>query len=438
MERRYLPGLVGRGYADFWRCRKRYRVVKGGKASKKSSTAALWFIYHLMKYPGTNLLVVRRVGQTHRDSTFAQLKWAITRLGADRLWQAVEHPLELRYRPTGQKILFRGMDNVDKLASATVADGCLCWVWIEEAYEIESEADFDRLDLSVPRGEVPPPLFKQTTLTFNPWSGTHWLRRRFFEREQENVLTMTTNYLLNEFLDEADRAVFEEMKRRQPRRYAVAGLGEWGVCEGLVFHRWRVEDFDREALKREKHLRHVFGLDYGYTNDPTAFIALAEDRDTGRLYVYDEHYQRKMLNRDIAAMLLRRGYGKEKIRADSAEPKSNDDLKRLGIRRLTPAAKGRDSVLHGIARLQEYEILVHPACIHTAAELAAYRWKTDSDGTPGNYPEDANNHLIDAMRYAMEELSRCPARGEHPAGTGRILLSAGISAEDMKGGWNAG
>ena len=103
------------------------------------------------------------------------------------LWQAVEHPLELRYRPTGQKILFRGFDNADKLASTTVSHGYLCWVWVEEAFETNSEAEFDRLDLSVPRGEVPPPLFKQTTLTFNPWSRNHWLRRRFYEREQEPV-----------------------------------------------------------------------------------------------------------------------------------------------------------------------------------------------------------------------------------------------------------
>lgn len=152
MARVYLPEVVGGGYGAFWRCRRRYRVVKGGKASKKSSTAAIWFILHLMKMPGANLLVVRQVYRTHLDSTYAQLRWAIRRLRVEHLWQACKSPLELIYRPTGQRILFRGFDDVNKLASTTVERGWLCWVWVEEAYELDSEAEFDRLDLSVPRG----------------------------------------------------------------------------------------------------------------------------------------------------------------------------------------------------------------------------------------------------------------------------------------------
>ena len=433
----YLPAVVGRGYRDFWHCRKRYRVVKGGKGSKKSSTAALWYIYHLMKYPQANLLVVRQVYRTHRDSTFAQLKWAISRLGVEQYWQAVEYPLELRYRPTGQRILFRGFDDADKLASTTVSSGCLCWVWIEEAFEIRSEEAFDRLDLSAPRGEVPPPLFKQTTLTFNPWSGEHWLRRRFFETDSPQVLAMTTSYLCNEFLDEEDRAVFDAMKRHQPQRYAVAGLGQWGVCEGLIYTDWRAEAFDIEAIKRNGDLRQIFGLDYGYSNDPTAFIAAAADVRERRLYLYDEHYERKMLNSDIAAMIRRKGYAKERIRADAAEPKSNEDLRRRGIPRVTAARKGPDSVINGIARIQEFSLIVHPRCIHTAAELASYVWKKRGDGTALNYPEDDNNHLMDALRYAMEDV-----RAGKPAGAiveeRRGEINAGIYPDDMIGGWMSG
>ena len=157
----YLPDVIGQGYGDFWRCQKRYRVLKGGKGSKKSTTTALNHIVRLMQYPDANLLVVRKVGDTHRSSTFAQLRWAIRRLGVDAYWRATTSPMELTYTPTGQKILFRGMDDPLKLASTTVDHGVLCWVWIEEAYEIDNEADFDKLDLSVPRGNVPPPLFKQ-------------------------------------------------------------------------------------------------------------------------------------------------------------------------------------------------------------------------------------------------------------------------------------
>ncbi len=405
----YMPAVVGGGYGEFWRCRRRYRVVKGGKASKKSSTAALWFIYHLMKYPGSNLLVVRNVYRTHIDSTFAQLRWAIRRLQVEHLWRATREPLELCYKPTGQRILFRGLDNVEKLASTTVEQGVLCWVWVEEAFEIAREADFDKLDLSMPRGEVPPPLFKQTTVTFNPWNSSHWLKGRFFDRESPEVLALTTNYLGNEFLDDTDRQIYERMRQENPRRYAVAGLGDWGHSEGLVFENWEVAEFPLSELHREG-LRHIFGLDYGYTNDPTAFIAAAVEEEAKRLYVYDEHYERRMLNGDIAAMLERKGYRKERIRADSAEPKSNDDLRRLGITRLQPAGKGRDSVLAGISRLQEYRIIVHPRCVHTAEELAAYVWESAGEGVFCNRPCDRDNHLMDALRYAMEDLPRPTAQ----------------------------
>lgn len=406
----FLPAVVGGGYGAFWRCRKRYRVVKGGKASKKSSTAALWYILHLMKYPGANLLVVRQVYRTHADSTYAQLRWAIRRLRVEHLWRAGREPLELTYLPTGQRILFRGLDNVEKLASTTVERGVLCWVWVEEAFEISREADFDKLDLSVPRGEVPPPLFKQTTLTFNPWNANHWLKSRFFDQPQPDVLAMTTDYRCNEFLDEADRRLYARMREENPRKYAVAGLGEWGHSEGLVFENWLVEAFSLQELRREG-VRHIFGLDYGYANDPTAFIAAAVEEEKKRLYIYDEHYATHMLNGDIAAMLREKGYQKERIRADSAEPKSNEDLRRLGIRRLVAAGKGRDSVNAGIARLQEYRLLVHPRCVHTAAELGAYCWQAGGrEGEFLNQPRDRDNHLMDALRYAMEDMPRAAPR----------------------------
>ncbi len=402
----YLPDIVGGGYRRFWDCRLRYRVVKGGKASKKSSTTALWYIYHLMKYPDANLLVVRNVHRTHVDSTYAQLRWAIRRLGVDHLWHAGREPLELCYTPTGQRILFRGLDNVEKLASTTVDKGYLCWVWLEEAFEIAREADFDKLDLSVPRGEMPPPLFKQTTITFNPWNEAHWLKGRFFDRTDPQVLAITTDYRCNEFLDDTDRHIYERMRETNPRQYAVAGLGQWGHSQGLVFENWSVEAFSLGDLRREG-VHHIFGLDYGYTNDPTAFIAAAVEERTKRIYVYDEHYEKRMLNEAIATMIKGKGYQKERIRADAAEPKSNDDLRRLGLTRLQPAVKGRDSVLAGIARLQEYRILVHPRCIHTAEELGAYCWQEDGrEGVYRNTPCDRDNHLMDALRYAMEDVHR--------------------------------
>ena len=391
-----LKETVGGGYDEFWNCKSRYRVLKGGKGSKKSTTTALNLIYRLLKYPESNILVVRAFMNTHRDSTFAQLKWAQNALSVSHLFKNTVSPLEMTYIPTGQKILFRGFDDVLKLASTTVEKGYLCWVWIEEAYEIESESDFEKLDLSVPRGNIPESLFKQTTLTFNPWSEKHWLKSRFFDTESPDTKSFSTNYLINEFLDDTDRAVFEKLKREHPRRYRVAGLGEWGVSEGLVFENW-VEGIPDLS---SGEWRAFFGLDYGYTTDPTAFIAIKVNPAEKIIYVFDEFCETRMLNCDIANKIISMGYGKERIRADSAEPKTNDDLRRLGLLRLQPSVKGRDSVINGIMNISEYKIFVDPKCKNTLSELSSYCW----DKSLPNTPVDKNNHLMDALRYAFYDV----------------------------------
>lgn len=175
-----LPQCIGKGYKQFWNFKGRYRVVKGSRASKKSKTTALWYIYNMMKYNKANLLVVRKTFRTLKDSCYTELKWAAKRLCVDHLWEFTKNPLEATYTPTGQKIYFRGLDDPLKVTSVTVDVGALCWMWVEEAYEITKEADFDILDESI-RGEVPDGLFKQVTLTFNPWNERHWLKKRFFD-----------------------------------------------------------------------------------------------------------------------------------------------------------------------------------------------------------------------------------------------------------------
>lgn len=421
-----LSSVIGGGYTSFWNSKRRYRILKGGKASKKSTTTALNMIYRLMKYPQSNLLVVRRVMNTHRDSTFAQLKWAQERLRVEALWQNNVSPMEMTYLPTGQKILFRGFDDVLKLASTTVSKGYLCWVWIEEAFEIDSEADFDKLDMSVPRGDIPTDLFKQTTLTFNPWSETHWLKKRFFDKKSPDTSTYSTNYLINEFLDDTDRNVFERMKKENPRRYEVAGLGNWGISEGLVYENWVVGE-SPERQGEEWQWKSFFGLDYGYSNDPTAFIAFKVNPISKQIYVFDEFCRTKMLNCDIAEEIRRRGYAKERIRADCAEPKSNDDLRRLGIQRIMPSVKGRDSILNGIARISEFSITVSPSCVNTAAELSAYVYDDKLRENGLKLPKDCNNHLCDAMRYAFEDVKYF-----HPDTVGK---NSGFYSEEFRKGW---
>jgi len=274
-----LSAIIGKGYEAFWQDHSRYIAVKGGKASKKSTTVALRFLYLLMRYPQSNLLVLRRVAETNRFSTLEQMKKAAAMLGVEHLFSVTLNPMEMTYRPTGQKILFRGLDDAQKLASLTLSTGALCWVWLEEAFEVESEAEFDRLDLSVPRGQMPEGLFKQTVLTFNPWDANHWLKGRFFDSpDDETKHTYTFTYLQNEWLDAADLAVYERMKRENPMAYRVAGLGEWGVPGGQIFTRFRqgpptedmVSGLDPAsgrtvtAFAKAENWRLCVGLDFGY------------------------------------------------------------------------------------------------------------------------------------------------------------------------------
>lgn len=410
-----LPEVVGRGYATFWNFKGRYRVCKGSRASKKSKTTALWYITNMMKYPDANLLVIRKTYRTLKDSCFTELKWAIKRLQVEAWWEIKESPLEMTYIPTGQKIYFRGLDDPLKVTSITVENGVLCWAWIEEAYEVMNESDFDTLDESI-RGEVPEGLFKQWTITFNPWNERHWLKKRFFDVDDDNVLAITTNYMCNEWLDESDKKLFETMKKNNPRRYSVAGLGNWGIVDGLVYENWREEAFTPISQKEYNKLddrndkkyvildslKTTSGLDFGYTNDPTAFFMGFLDLENKKLYVWDEMYKKGLSNKAIHNEIVTMGYSKERITGDCAEPKSIDELKALGLR-IRGAKKGKDSVMNGVQWIQDLEIIIHPRCINFLTEISNYTWETDKFGKKLNKPIDDFNHLMDAMRYALEE-----------------------------------
>lgn len=394
----FLPDVVGKGYGTYWNYKGRYRVCKGSRASKKSTTTAMNLIYRIIEYPESNALVVRKTYRTLLDSCFAQLKWAVNRLGVKDYFDFKLSPLEIIYKPTGQKILFRGLDDPLKVTSVTVDVGSLCFLWIEEAYEIMSESDFDMLDESI-RGEVPKGHFKQITLTFNPWNERHWIKGRFFDKVDKDVLAITTNYTCNEWLDRSDLNVFERMKTNNPRRYQVAGLGNWGIVDGLVYENFEERLFTLEEIKDYKT---VAGLDFGYTNDPTAFFIGFLDKKGSILYVWDEMYKKALSNKKIYENIKNTGYSKERIIADSAEPKSIDELKGYGLR-IKGAKKGKDSILNGIQWIQDLKIVIHPRCNNFLTEISNYQWDKDKFGKVLNRPVDDFNHLLDAMRYALED-----------------------------------
>lgn len=192
------------------------------------------------------------------------------------------------------------------------------------------------------------------------------------------------------------------MRETNPRRYKVAGLGDWGIVEGLVYENWEEKVFDASEVSRRLNVQSAFGLDFGYTNDPSALFCGLVDTVAREIYVFDEMYKKGMTNEAIYQEVSRMGYSKERITADSAEPKSIVQLRGLGLPRIHAAKKGRDSVMNGIQLIQDYKIIVHPRCVNFLTEISNYTWDKDKFDNTINKPIDDFNHLMDAMRYAME------------------------------------
>lgn len=398
-----ISKIIGKGYNKFWHNKSFYRAVKGSRGSKKSKTAAINFIYRIMKYPWANLLVVRRYSNTNRQSTFTDLKWAAHQLKVGHLFKFNESMPEITYMPTGQKILFRGLDDPLKITSIAVDVGMLSWALFEEAYQIEDVAAFDTVVESIRGGNESPDFFKQITVLFNPWSENHWLKREFFDEEtkRSNTLSLTTTFRVNEWLDDVDRQRMEDLYTTNPRRARIVCDGEWGVAEGLVFENFSVKDFDIEDKIREIQ-ETTHGMDYGFTNDPTTEVSSIVDLDKKEIWIYDEHYEKAMTTDAIYKMLERKGLLKSSITGDSAEPRLISELVGKGARRLHKSVKGAGSINQGILFLQGFKIYIHPSCENTIEEFNTYIFKQNKEGKWLNEPIDDNNHVIDALRYSME------------------------------------
>ena len=398
-----LSDKIGKGYAEFWHFKGRYLAVKGSRGSKKSTTAAMKIIYMMMKYPLSNTIVLRQVFNTHRDSTWKQLKWATQNLGVEHLWTFTVSPLEATYNPTGQKIYFRGCDNSLSITSITAPVGFLTFLWVEEAYQIVNEDDFNKVDMSM-RGELPPGYFKQCIFTFNPWNEHTWLKPRFFDTpNDDNKLAMTTTYRCNEWLGPDDIAIFEEMKANNPIRFRVEGDGEWGMDpEGLVFKRWEEREFDATTLAASG-LEHRCGMDMGWV-DPSAIIDTLYDREKKVIYVFNEFYKSGCQLSELATAIKDMKLTKIKLWVDSAEPRAVQFFRNEGINAY-PVAKGKDSVKTGYQFLQDHLIVVHPKCQKLIMELSNFSYLKSKQ--TGEYTEDTDHtysHAIDALRYGYADI----------------------------------
>lgn len=288
--------LIGAGYGEFFRTRKRYRVLKGGRASKKSTTTAQDMIYKIMRYPLAHGLVVRNTFNTHKDSTFALLQWATSNMGVANDWKFTQNPLEATYTPTGQKILFRGFDDPLKLTSIAVPFGHICFVWLEECYEIENEKDFQTLDESI-RGQLPEGYYHQITLTYNPWVNSHWTKQRFWDNEDPNAFTLTTTYKCNEWLSDTDRELIERLQTTDPERYRVVGLGEYGIPGGAFFEEFRKDIHVCESFLIPSNWRRYTSTDYGLDMLATLWFAVNPEN---QVFVYKELHQPNLIISEAA------------------------------------------------------------------------------------------------------------------------------------------
>lgn len=400
-EETRLSNIVGSGYAKFWDFKGRYRVVKGGRGSKKSKTTALSIMYTLMKYPLSNCLVVRQVFNTLKDSCFQELQWAAKVLGIADDWVFNRSPLQAVNSKTGQIILFRGLDDPMGITSLTVKNGVLNLVWIEEAYQLRSEDAFNKIDMSI-RGRLPEGYYKQITITFNPWSANHWLKRRFFDAHDPNILAITTNYLCNEFLGPDDIALFEQMKNENPRRYDCEGLGNWGVVSGLVYPNYVVDHFDVKQIEKRTTVRESYGLDFGFVNDPTAFIRILIDSNTREIYVTEEIiYETGLTNWDIFKKIKASGYLNKRIIADT-EFKSITEICNWGCYNIIAAKKAPNYKVHAAKQIAQYKIIIDPSCVNFLSEISVYSWLVDRTGEQVEKLPDGHDHALDALIYAMQ------------------------------------
>lgn len=398
-----MSKALGSGYNRFFHSKNFYRVVKGSRGSKKSKNTALCFIHDILKYPWANLLVVRRYSNTNKQSTYTDLKWAANRLKVKHLFKFNESLPEITVKKTGQKILFRGLDDPLKITSISVDEGILCWVWIEEAYQIENSNKFDTLIESIRGSVCDENFYKQITLTFNPWSERHWLKCEFFDEEtkRKDVFSDTTTFRCNEWLDEQDRNRYLDLYRTNPRRAKVVCDGDWGITEGLVFDNWDVVDFDIRSKIKEVG-RTAAGMDFGYTNDPTTFPISAVDLENKELWVYGELYEYAMLTKEIFERIKEADMLDSLIIADCAENRLIAELRMMGANKIRPSIKGPRTVNQGIQFMKGFKIHIHPSCERTIEEFSSYCYQRDKEGNWINDPVDLNNHIIDAIRYSLE------------------------------------
>lgn len=385
--------------ADLSRCR--YIVMKGSAGSGKSVDTAQHYILRLMRDRGRNLLAMRKSEVTNRDSTFAELSAAIYRMGVQDYWRVTSNPQEMTCA-NGNKIIFRGMNDAkqrEKLKSITFSRGSLTDIWLEEATEFTQE-DVEILDDRM-RGALPPGLFYQMRLTFNPVSATHWIKRVYFDIPDPNVFTHHSTYLDNRFNDSAYHARMQRRKLVNPEGYRIYGLGEWGETGGLILTNWTSE----EISQRPEHYDAAFiGQDFGYNHANAILVVAFKDGD---VFILSELYRRELDTGELIALAEAAQLPKQLLMyCDSAEPDRIKTWARAGYKALA-VRKEAGSVLAQIDFLKAHRITVHPGCVNTIAELQRWQWRKDErSGLYLDQPLEIEDDAMAALRYAIEGMRK--------------------------------
>ena len=366
----------------------------GGASSGKSHGVIQKVVFKSLqawKYP-RKVLFLRKVGSSVYDSIFEDVKqcleiWGL--LGACKVNNSA-YRIEL---PNGAQFIFKGLDNPEKIKSIKgISD-----VVMEEASEFTLD-DYTQLTLRLRDKKHPN---KQIYLMFNPVSKVNWVYNAFFVKKPKNTVIYQTTYKDNRFLDEVTKENIEELANRNEAYYKIYASGEFATLDKLVFPKYKKQLLNKEELKQ---FPSYFGLDYGFINDPSAFMHIKIDDENRRLYIVEEYVRKGLTNDKIAEAIKTLGYSKEIIRADSAEKKSNQELRNLDIPRVIDVIKGPGSVMQGIQYILQYEIIVDERCVKTIEELENYTWKKDKATNEYiNEPVDSYNHCLDAVRYAVQD-----------------------------------
>lgn len=376
--------------------------IRGGRGSLKSSTVSLLVPQLLIANPNTHALVLRKVANTLRDSVFNQYMWAIAELGLAGLWYAKVSPMEIIYRPTGQKIMFRGADDPMKIKSIKVPFGYIAVTHFEEKDQFSGRAEIRTILQSTMRGGDKFWNFE----SYNPpISRDNWANIDSAEDKPNRLCHISTyldapkDWLGEEFINEA-----EYLKQTDERAYQHEYLGLPVGTGGNVFERLELREITDDEIKRFDRIYQ--GIDFGWYPDPFCFIRIYYDVARETLYLIDEHYVNKTSNEDNAAWIREHHYNDFPITCDSAEPKSIVDFRASGVDARS-AIKGPGSVEYGMKWLQRRKIVIDKRRTPNAyKEIVGYEYERNKDGEIiSGYP-DKNNHAIDAIRYGMEPAYR--------------------------------